>query len=108
MELQNHRCPICRVTISDDSSCLDHDHVTGQIRGVLCRNCNGIEGKIFNLARRAKRDGTPLWWIERLVAYWTEHNSNPSGVWHPTHKDVDEKRLARNKKARLKRAKAKK
>lgn len=78
--------------------------MTGNIREVLCRNCNGIEGKIFNLANRAKRDGTPAWWLKRLLDYWIKHLEEPSGVYHPTHKTTDEKRLARNAKARKKRA----
>lgn len=87
--------------------CLDHCHVTGNIRAVLCRNCNGVEGKVFNLARRAKRDGTPQWWLKRLLEYWLHHIDNPTGVYHPTHKTADEKRLIRNKKAREKRQKKK-
>jgi len=94
--------------LSIDDACLDHCHVTGQIRGVLCRNCNGIEGKVFNLARRAKREYTPIWWINRLSAYWKEHLAAPSGIYHPTHKDLDEKRIIKNKKARLKRVKKEK
>ena len=104
LEKQNGRCKICRVKI-ENSGCLDHCHVSGNIRAVLCNNCNGIEGKIFNLARRAKRDATPLWWIEQLVRYWSETIENPSGVYHPLHKTADEKRLLRNKRARVKRKK---
>ena len=63
-----------------------------------------MEGKVFNLARRAKRDGTPDWWLARLLAYWIKHLTKPSGVYHPLHKTTDEKRIARNTKARKKRA----
>lgn len=62
---------------------------------------------MFNLARRAKRDGTPAEWIQNLLAYWKTHSDNPSGVYHPTHRTEDEKRLIRNAKARQRRAKAK-
>ena len=101
------RCRLCRIRLSIEDACLDHCHATGCIRSVLCRNCNGIEGKVFNLARRAKREYTPAWWVERLLAYWEEHTKAPSGIYHPTHKDAEEKRLARNKKARKRRAKKK-
>lgn len=107
---QGSRCGLCRINLAYADSkdiCLDHCHVTGNVRGVLCRNCNGCEGKVFNLARRAKRDGTPRWWIERLLAYWTKYEEEPTGVYHPTHKTVDEKRVLRNKRAREKRAKSK-
>lgn len=104
------RCALCRISLRGFDSadiCLDHCHVTGNIRGVLCRNCNGCEGKVFNLARRCKRDATPYWWLTQLVRYWKEHLESPSGVYHPTHKTSDEKRLLRNKRARLKRKKSK-
>jgi len=67
-----------------------------------------MEGKVFNLANRAKRDMTPAWWIAQLLDYWKWHKENPSGVWHPVHKTEDEKRLLRNKRARRKRKAAKK
>lgn len=104
LKKQKNRCRLCRILISEDDACLDHDHVTGLVREVLCRNCNGIEGKVFNLARRAKRDGTPAWWIKRLLEYWEQHEKEPSDVFHPTHRTVDEKRILRNKRARKKRA----
>jgi hypothetical protein len=39
---QGGRCLICGRL---DPQHVDHDHVTGQIRGVLCFNCNGGVGQ---------------------------------------------------------------
>lgn len=105
---QKGRCAICRhpITAGEDS-CLDHDHKTGAIRSALCRNCNGIEGKVKNLATRAKRDATYQWWVEKLLAYWNAHETHPSSILHPSHKTEAEKRVKRNKKARQRRAQAK-
>ena len=105
---QKGRCALCRVKIEGKiKPCLDHCHQTGHVRAVLCNNCNGIEGKIWNRANRAKRDGTVKWWLQQLLDYWNHHEENPSGVFHPTHKTEAEKREERNKKARLAYAKKK-
>lgn len=37
------RCSICGNTWSK-KLCIDHDHRTGRIRGVLCHNCNVVLG----------------------------------------------------------------
>lgn len=37
----NGKCPICQREVK---LVLDHNHETNQIRGLLCRNCNGILG----------------------------------------------------------------
>lgn len=110
LEKQNYKCCLCNIDMRfwDTSTyCLDHCHVTGNIRGVLCRNCNGCEGKVINLARRCKRSFTSLYWLRSLTEYLQQHQDTPSGVYHPTYKTRDEKRLARNKKARLKHKKGK-
>lgn len=39
---QAGRCAICRTELSD--SVVDHDHVTGEVRGLLCRTCNTALG----------------------------------------------------------------
>jgi hypothetical protein len=102
-EEQNGKCWLCEIDLSTVTACLDHNHETGFIRGVLCGNCNGIEGKIHNLARRAKRDKTPAIFMNKILAYWDWFGKNQRQEIHPTHKTEDEKRLRRNKKARERR-----
>lgn len=42
---QAGRCAICgRVFPSDKGTHIDHDHVTGEVRGLLCINCNRLLG----------------------------------------------------------------
>ena len=104
---QGNRCRLCDVDLSSVVACLDHDHTNGKIRAVLCGNCNGIEGKIFNLARRAKRKSTAIDFINQVKNYWVHFTDNPRQEIHPSHKSPDEKRIARNKKARERRRKNK-
>jgi len=110
LDKQNNKCSICRIDLSDTPTrdiCLDHDHKNGHVRSVLCRNCNGIEGKIYNLANRGKRETTPRTFLQRLLDYWDDHSEPTDPVYHPDHKTEAEKRESRNKKARLSRARAK-
>lgn len=110
VDKQGGRCAICYCPLPNDAAVMDHDHKTGYLRAALCRNCNGIEGKIKNLCNRGKRQFDQLWYIKRILDYWETHDVDKPehGLMYPTHKTADEKRLAINKKARLKRAKAKK
>ena len=41
-EKQNHRCAICRCEKPSNRKHwdIDHNHVTGQVRGLLCNPCN--------------------------------------------------------------------
>lgn len=103
---QGQKCPLCERSFKGRGAvkpALDHDHVTGKIRQVLCLNCNGMEGKVFNLARRALK-GYPDVWIQRLSKYW----ATPAlPLLHPTHKTDAEKRERTNRLARERRAKLK-
>jgi hypothetical protein len=107
LERQGFTCALCPEPVTIASGCLDHDHKTGLVRGVLCRNCNGIEGKVFNLANRAKRTMAPKDWLGKLILYWIKHETDQTGLYHPMHKTDDQKRDKRNKKARERRAQAK-
>jgi len=44
LEKQNHRCFVCERHESTFNKKLsvDHDHKTGEIRGLLCTNCNRV------------------------------------------------------------------
>ena len=37
LEAQGGKCAICRL---EEATCIDHDHTTGMIRGLLCQRCN--------------------------------------------------------------------
>ena len=39
LKAQNHLCGICFVD-EGKSLCIDHDHVTSKVRGLLCSRCN--------------------------------------------------------------------
>jgi hypothetical protein len=88
--------------------CLDHDHRSGKIRGVLDRKSNAWEGKVRNAFVRvglAKTQADYADCLRRLADYVSKDYSQADT--HPMHKTFFEKRLARNKKARLKRKRAK-
>ena len=67
---------------------VDHDHKTGMVRDVICRNCNGLEGKINNLCTRAGTWITNLDYLKKLVQYWEYHQNNTSGILYPEKKKV--------------------
>jgi hypothetical protein len=40
-DAQLGRCPICLITLAEVKKvCVDHDHETGAVRGILCFQCN--------------------------------------------------------------------
>lgn len=49
---QNHKCILCGRSLIETRRCIDHDHETGKVRGILCNRCNVglayIEDAIFN------------------------------------------------------------
>jgi hypothetical protein len=45
--------------------------------------------------------------LGRIILYWIKHETDQTGLYHPLHKSVDEKRIATNLKAKKRRAKMK-
>lgn len=42
---QNNCCDICKKPLDNGKhTCVDHNHSTGAVRGILCNNCNFILG----------------------------------------------------------------
>jgi len=110
---QGQKCVLCDSPVQPLHRCVDHDHKTGYIRDVLCRNCNGMEGKLLNIANRGKRRLSTLAWLKNVVAYYERHIKPRaiSGTYvliHPTHKTEQEKRDLRNKRRRVAYKKSKK
>lgn len=49
LKKQGGLCPLCNKEIDiskDREGVIDHDHATGECRGVLHRSCNAAEGKV--------------------------------------------------------------
>lgn len=107
---QGGKCAICGGAFGSKAPhdpVLDHDHATGAVRGVLHRGCNSGLGVVENGAKRFGFMSRIIQFCMGLGAYLRKHEENVTGYIHPTHKTEDEKRLLRNKRARVARAKKK-
>ena len=43
-QAQGGKCPGCQRDLTTVRECVDHDHVTGKVRGLLCYRCNTFLG----------------------------------------------------------------
>ena len=107
-EIQGGRCLLCLEPLAAVEAVLDHCHTTGEIRGVLHRGCNAMLGHIENNRPRHKLMDVRRFsvFLSRVIPYMNYNAGMPrTGTLHPAHKTDDEKRLLRNKRARIARAK---
>lgn len=106
---QGNKCALCGETVPQAEAVLDHCHKSGVIRGTLHRGCNAMLGHIENNAPRHKlSDRVRLHKMLSGVVKYTQKFAGTAALTrplHPTYKTEDEKRLARNAKARKTRAK---
>lgn len=99
---QNYRCAICGKEVQNsDGVSLDHQHKlnktqkigddgAGLIRGVLCRECNVLEGKIWNNGSRYlqfKNVQERINWLQSLIKYYSKENYQ---IIHPTEKPKEQ------------------
>lgn len=109
--VQMNLCPLCGEFIDlriKGEGVIDHNHKTGEIRGVLHRSCNAAEGKVTNAAARWGCKSTDVGLVVEYLKSVARYLVAPgAGVVYPMHKTEDDKRDTRNKKAREARAAAK-
>lgn len=99
-------CALCKMPMTDsDKAVGDHDHTTGQMRGVLHRSCNALLGNIENNRVRygLRSDSQLSGMLKGVVPYLLLRRDDETPLY-PTHRTPDEKRVARNTKARKARA----
>lgn len=92
---QKFICPLCKHKIKPEEACLDHDHQTGYIRGVLHRNCNDSEGKVLRAAKRSNAKD-PIIFLSNLGDYHRRDYSHRP--FHPKHLTQEEKEIKALKK----------
>lgn len=106
LQHQNNKCALCLTDLSKDpkNQNVDHQHCTkseelgvngaGLIRGVLCRNCNALEGKFWNNSKRyglVDNDdpiGSRIDWILNLLQYYKHNYQEVEKVLHPSERRV--------------------
>jgi hypothetical protein len=113
--IQGGLCPLCNKKIDYSiprEAVVDHNHDTGEIRGVLHRSCNAAEGKVSNAAGRWGAKSSDyvdiIAFLKNLVTYLENAHT---GLIYPDHKTPEQKaearRVKRNTQAATRRATAK-
>ena len=89
---QDGLCALCGKPIDltiEREGVVDHDHDTGEIRGVLHRSCNSGEGKVANAAgswiAKSMKYPAIIASLERLLAYYKRPGT---GLIYPTFVDA--------------------
>lgn len=95
-------CALCYEPIEPGKAVLDHCHRTGQIRSVLHRGCNSLEGIIQNnLARNLITPERLARILDNLIAYQTQLKP----ILHSTHRTPEERKVRAKKRAKIRRSK---
>lgn len=113
--VQDGNCALCGKFVDltiEREGVVDHNHETGEIRGVLHRSCNSGEGKVANAVgswiAKSMKYSAIIPALKQLLAYYERTGT---GMMYPTHVDAATSALkAKNKRnlvAKERRAKIK-
>lgn len=105
---QGGTCPLCLLPIDlsiPREGVVDHDHETGECRGILHRSCNAALGKVDKAVgswgcKKHSYDAI-IPWLERMLEYYKRPGL---GIIYSQHKTPEEKRVAALAKQRRARA----
>lgn len=103
---QNFKCAICGCDVKETlNQHVDHQHCfkseelgvngAGLIRGVLCRNCNALEGKIWNNTHRygVTDSNDPvksrIEWLQNLIGYYNNNYQHQNKILHPKEQRIE-------------------
>lgn len=106
MDEQLGKCDICQINLAGRVMNLDHEHKTGKLRSVLCRECNTLLGKVENFLNTYGHPRGQMF-LSRAWDYIQHYKKHPRDIYHPSYRTPEEKRLAKNARARAKRAREK-
>lgn len=103
---QDGKCLLCEKEIdlkvmgNKSDYVADHCHITGEIRGVLCRGCNGAEGKVFTAVatwgKQSFNTEKVAEFLSRLSKYLLAEGT---GIIYPDHKNEEERAVLAKQKA---------
>jgi hypothetical protein len=85
---QNGVCAICGNTNDDIALCIDHDHKTNEVRGLLCNLCNRAIGlmkddyKLLIKAAVYVRKGVPWYLKGKIVSKYRYGVNDKTRVWN--------------------------
>ncbi len=95
---QGGLCAVCKKPIDTTvkgEGVTDHNHITGEIRGVLHRSCNSALGKVDHAVRCwGSKGGTYediINWLKNMLEYYAQPGC---GVIYPYHLTPEEKKQA--------------
>ena len=97
---QSNKCLLCDELILPGEQVLDHDHKTGQLRGVLHRGCNAYIGALENNQKRNRI--TPVR-LEMILKNFLTYVNDLKPQLHPSHRTLEEKQLRAKTRAKKRR-----